>query len=66
MKTYWPSPPDNCTIVRVHRPTKESFVEMFVKPQKPAVITGITDEWKAMKEWNFDFLGKDRAKNKSI
>ena len=49
-----------CTIERVHRPSKESFVERFMKPRKPAILTGMMDNWEAIKSWDFDQLGKKR------
>ncbi|PFX23498.1 Lysine-specific demethylase 8, partial [Stylophora pistillata] len=48
-----------CTIERVHRPSKETFVKRFMKPRKPAILTGVMDDWEAMKSWTFDTLGKD-------
>lgn len=47
-----------CTIDRVHRPSKETFVERYMKPRKPAILTGMMDGWEATKSWNFDQLGK--------
>ena len=51
-----------CTIERVHRPSKETFVKRFMKPRKPAILTGVMDDWEAMKSWTFDTLGKDDCK----
>ena len=48
-----------CTIERVHRPSKETFVERYMKPRKPAILTGMMDSWEATKSWNFDQLGKN-------
>ncbi|KAJ7374508.1 hypothetical protein OS493_004846 [Desmophyllum pertusum] len=49
-----------CTIERVHRPSKETFVERYMKPRKPAILTGMMDSWEAMKSWDFEGLGKRR------
>ena len=47
-----------CTIERVHRPSRETFLERYKKPQKPAILTGMMDSWEATKSWDFDQLGK--------
>lgn len=49
-----------CTIDRVHRPSKETFVERYMKPRKPAILTGMMDSWEVTKSWDFDRLGKRR------
>lgn len=49
-----------CTIERVHRPSKETFVERYMKPRKPAILTGMMDSWEAMKSWDFEGLGERR------
>ena len=49
-----------CTIERVHQPSKEKFVERYMKPGKPAILTGMMDSWEGTKSWNFTQLGKRR------
>ena len=49
-----------CTIERVHRPSRETFLERYMRPRKPAILTGMMDSWKAIKSWDFDQLGKRR------
>ena len=49
-----------CTIERVHRPSKETFVERYMKLGKPAILTGMMDSWEEVKSWDFDKLGMKR------
>ncbi|XP_068724426.1 bifunctional arginine demethylase and lysyl-hydroxylase PSR-like [Montipora capricornis] len=46
-----------CTIERVHQPTKETFVENYMNRGKPVILTGMMDSWDAMKSWDFKQLG---------
>ena len=55
-----------CTIERIHRPSKETFVERYMKPRKPAILTGMMDSWEATKSWDFDQLGKKRERHVAI
>jgi len=52
-----------CTIERVHRPSRETFLERYMKPRKPAILTGMMDSWDATKSWDFDQLGMRRERN---
>jgi len=52
-----------CTIERVHRPSRETFLERYMKPRKPAILTGMMDSWEVTKSWDFDQLGKRRDRN---
>ena len=47
-----------CTIERVHRPSRKTFSERYMRPRKPAILTGMMDSWEATKSWDFDHLGK--------
>jgi len=57
MNNYWPQPRDRCTIERLHQPSRERFIKDFVQRKKPVILTGLMDDWTAMKEWQFDKLG---------
>ena len=46
-----------CTIERVHQPSKETFVENYMNRGKPVILTGMMDSWDAMKSWDFKQLG---------
>lgn len=43
-------------IARIHKPTREEFEQHFLYPQKPCVITGEIDDWKALSSWTIDYL----------
>lgn len=43
-------------IERVERPTARAFYERYVKPNRPVVITGLTDNWKAIKNWSPEYF----------
>lgn len=46
-------------IDRVHKPTWEEFDKNYVKKCKPAIITGMLDDWKALERWNdMDYIRK--------
>lgn len=48
----------DCTIERIHQPSKETFVERYMKTGKPVILTGMMESWEATKIWNFSQLGK--------
>lgn len=52
-------------IPRVKSITSVDFVERFVKPQKPVVIEGLTNNWKAFDLWRFDYF-KEIAGNVEV
>ena len=41
-------------IERVRRPSVEEFRERFLLPQRPAVIAGAIDDWRACRDWSAD------------
>lgn len=49
-----------CTIERVHQPSKEAFVERYMKHGKLAILTGMMDSWESTKSWKFEELGTER------
>ena len=49
---------DPCTIDRLHKPTKDQFMKNYAELGKPVIITGVMDDWEAMKYWNFEEIGK--------
>ena len=53
-----------CTIERVHRPSREMFLERYMRPRKPVILTGMMDSWEATKSWDFDQLGKRRESHR--
>ncbi|MEP6635760.1 MAG: cupin-like domain-containing protein [Acidobacteriota bacterium] len=43
-------------IERVAHPTPRLFYELYVKPNKPVILAGITDTWKAISSWTPDYF----------
>lgn len=43
-------------IPRVRNITKEKFINNFYKPQKPVLIEGLTENWRAYQKWNLDYV----------
>ncbi len=46
-------------IDRIHNPTLEEFIEKYENTNKPVIITGILEEWRARAHWNKENLLKD-------
>lgn len=40
---------------RLHKPTREEFLAQVAK-RRPAIITGVADDWKAVKTWTWAYL----------
>jgi cupin-like protein len=45
-------------VARVHRPERQDFYRRFVRTRTPAIITGLMDEWPAMRNWTPSYLFK--------
>ena len=45
-------------IPRVVRPTYDEFYHEYDLPQRPVVMTGATEDWRAMQLWNHDWFGQ--------
>ncbi|MFF7440000.1 cupin-like domain-containing protein [Streptomyces sp. NPDC008122] len=43
-------------IDRLHNPDPEMFKREYVYKRKPAIITGLMDEWPAMERWSLDYF----------
>jgi lysine-specific demethylase 8 len=46
------------TLERVHRPSREAFIETYLKQDKPVIITGLLDDWPALGKWTDDYLNE--------
>lgn len=44
-------PPPSVPVVPARDLSPQQFLEQFMKPNLPVLITGLTDSWKARKEW---------------
>ncbi|MCM5661933.1 cupin-like domain-containing protein [Galbibacter mesophilus] len=52
-------------IPRVKNIAKADFINNYVKPQKPVVVEGITEDWPAFKKWHLDYI-KEVAGDKIV
>ena len=52
-------------IPRVESISKEDFIKHYLKPQKPVVISNLTNNWEAFKLWSFDYF-KEVAGNVEV
>jgi len=43
-------------IDRVHRPSPREFYLKYLRPNRPVVLTGITDDWKAITNWSPEYF----------
>jgi Cupin-like domain len=46
------------TIDRIEAPTIEFFIENYLKPNKPVIMTGVTDKWPAFSKWTPEYLAE--------
>ncbi len=52
-------------IPRVKSITKEDFMQLYFKPQKPVVIENMIEDWPAFSKWDLDYI-KQVAGNKIV
>ncbi|MEL6473861.1 MAG: cupin-like domain-containing protein [Pseudomonadota bacterium] len=52
----WAEQPDAATIPRKHRLDPERFLSEHYANQRPAVLTGLVDDWPALSLWSVDYL----------
>ncbi|MBL8938258.1 MAG: cupin-like domain-containing protein [Archangium sp.] len=50
--------PTRRTVPRVKRLTPRQFIERAYAPNRPIVITGMMNDWKALRRWTWAFLSK--------
>ncbi|EDO30657.1 predicted protein [Nematostella vectensis] len=55
----WPLNNTKCTVRRIHKPTKEEFIERCMKPAQACVISEAMEDWEALKSWPLDVLETD-------
>lgn len=51
-------------VPRVESPTQEEFIERFLNPQVPVIITGATRHWRAHSAWTLEYLRKKIEKKR--
>lgn len=45
-------------IDRVKNISKEDFLRLYFRPQKPVVIENFVDDWPAVEKWNLDYMAR--------
>lgn len=53
------------TIPRIEHIDRNTFIQEYVKPRKPVVLTAYSKDWIASEKWNFDFF-RATAGNKMV
>ncbi len=57
--------PESVAVPRRHRLSREEFLEEYYSTNRPVIITGMMDDWPAMKKWDLDFF-RDRFGDREI
>jgi hypothetical protein len=52
-------------VPRIKNISKEDFIKLYFKPQKPVVIESLIEDWPAYSKWNFDYM-KEVAGDKVV
>jgi hypothetical protein len=50
--------PASAEIEHRHRLTRDEFLREYYSTNRPVIITGMMDEWPAMRKWNLDFFAE--------
>ena len=53
-------------IERIHRPTPRELYQKYVRPNRPVVLTGITENWQAIKNWTPEYFRTHHSSAKVI
>jgi hypothetical protein len=48
--------PRSATIERRHRLPRGEFLEQYYSTNRPVIITGMIDDWPALRKWNLDYF----------
>ena len=51
------------SIVRLNKPSREVFEREHLLKHKPCIITGMNDDWPALRLWDHDYLRRTIGKN---
>ena len=50
--------PDSSEIGRRHRLSRDEFLREYYSTNRPVIITGMIDDWPAMRKWNLDYFAE--------
>ena len=51
--------PESDVIPRRHRLSRGQFLDEYYSTNRPVIITGMMEDWPAMKKWNLDFFAEN-------
>ncbi len=57
--------PSSSQVERRHKLSRDEFLRDYYTTNRPVVITGMMDDWPAMRKWNLDFF-RDRFGDREI
>ncbi len=58
LQRLWELDPAYTTVERIREPSREAFVERYVRGCRPVVLEGVADDWPAMQRWQPDALAR--------
>ena len=50
--------PQSAEIERRHKLSRDEFLREYYSTNRPVIITGMMDDWPAMRKWNLDYFGR--------
>ena len=50
--------PESAEIERRHKLSRDEFLREYYSTNRPVIITGMMDDWPAMRKWNLDYFGR--------
>ena len=50
--------PDSGEIDRRHKLSRDEFLREYYATNRPVIITGMMDDWPAMRKWNLDYFAE--------
>ena len=50
--------PDSAEIEHRHRLSRDEFLREYYSTNRPVIITGMMDDWPAMRKWNLDYFAE--------
>jgi hypothetical protein len=50
--------PEGSSIERRHRPSRDEFFREYYMANRPVIITGMMDDWPAMRKWSLDYFAE--------
>ena len=54
------------TVDRIGNVSRQEFVEKYLKPQLPVILTDVANSWPAMDRWNLKYLEEKYSNHKVL